>query len=80
MPKYAPDDLIKLKDVPPPKLEYPPEQHVAPMHGAKIQCSEEHDKSPVLLPEDIKHIKRAVGLVLHYVFALDSTILCLLDT
>ena len=73
MPKRMSDGLMKLKHAPPSKPEHSPEQHVVPTSGAKIQCAEDHDESPVSLPEDVKFIQRAIGLTLCCAFDLDST-------
>ena len=80
MTKHTAEALKKLQHVPPSKPQHSPAKHAIPTHGAKALCADDSEQfEPILGDDSIKHVQRAVGIVLHCAIALDNTYLMALS-
>ena len=59
----------------PRKPEDQPYPHVKPNYGAKAQYATDSDTSPLLNKADKKFVQQVTGTFLHYIRAVDATIL-----
>ena len=75
MPGYIKKALLHFGHEPPNKPQMQPFPHTIPSYGAKVQYAKELDSSPPATKEEEKYIRRAVGVLLYYGRAIDSTIL-----
>ncbi len=80
MPGYLDKVFLKFKHVAPNKKQNSPHPHAIPQYGAKTQCAESQDESPLLNKEDTKHVQAVMGTLLYYAHAVNSTILTALSS
>ena len=75
MKNYAKESLIKCNHVAPNKPCHSPHANKLLTHGAKIQCADAPDVSPVLNKVDTKKIQAILGSLLHYTRVVENKIL-----
>lgn len=73
MPDFVKKALHQLMHKMPEKPVHSPACFTLPMHGKAVQWAEETPDLPLLLPEEFKKIKRAVGVFYYYARAMDVT-------
>ena len=78
MPENIDTALTKYQHPKPAVPQHAPYKATNIHYGAKVQRSEE-DKSPPLMPDQIKHVQKIVGTLLYYGRAVDSILLTALS-
>jgi len=79
MPGYIKKALTRYQHPQPTVPQHTPYKTTTIQYGAKVQRVEK-DKSPPLMPEQIKHVQKIVGTLLYYGHMVDSTLLIALST
>jgi len=77
-PGYIKTALTKYQYPKPAVPQHTPNKATTIHYGAKVQRVEE-DKSPPLMPDQIKHVQKIVGTLLYYGRAVDSILLIALS-
>eukprot|EP00957_Ditylum_brightwellii_P168031 12791150-Ditylum_brightwellii.AAC.1 len=73
MPGYISKALIKLQRIPPKQPQQSPHKHIPIQYSQKVQLAQD-DNSVPLTPKQIKHVQKAVRLILYYARTVDSTL------
>jgi hypothetical protein len=79
MPGYIDNALARFKHGRPKRKQYSPHQHVAPTYGARAQYVEPEKASHLLDITDKTYVQAVTGTLLYYAWAVDSTILAVLN-
>ncbi len=79
MPGYIKKALTRYQHPQPMVPQHDPYKTTTIQYGAKVQRVEK-DKSPPLMPEQIKRVQNIVGTLLYYGRMVDSTLLIALST